>query len=508
MQSCTRAHARAFAAAALAVVAAPAVVAIVIGNNPHQVPDQLSEKDDDYPMSLLYRQYRSTATTATFWLTKGSTGCQALLNEKVPVHTENTERSDDPLLSRHHPIASSYPNLSRHTKHSALKQFLTEEVYEQLRHKTTASGIGLEDIIRAGVSLPHGAYRRGVYAGDAESYDTFQLLFSPMIAQRHKLQGRSDDSKTGTTSTGLAPLQQQPQQLHPPRLAVQLQKFLTNLDPGELSQKQIDPKGDYILFTRMRLARSIQGFRFSPCIARAERRQVEQILRSCFVQWDGTYTPVMELTNKQHSQLVRNQVLFGDPDEHAIAAGFGSDWPDARGFYCDVPWQSASPELIIWCNAKDHIRIISREKGGNVQAVFTRLSQAVWQLESDLNDLGYKFVEHRRLGFLNSSPSDIGTALRASVVIKLVRLGQHPQFEDIVRRLHLEVAAKDGSQRQYSGIFDVGNAEALGKTEVQLINIMIHGVGKLIDLERRLEQGEQITPEDIAANQIGPTSQH
>jgi creatine kinase len=213
----------------------------------------------------------------------------------------------------------------------------------------------------------------------------------------------------------------------------------------------------------------------------------------------GVYTSVMDLTNAQHRLLVRNQVLFGDPDEHAIAAGFGRDWPDARGFYTNVPWQDnvSAPVLIIWCNAKDHIRIISREKGGNVQAVFTRLSHAVWQLESDLHERGYKFVEHRRLGFLNSSPSDIGTALRASVVIKLVRLGQHPHFHDIVQHLHLEVAAKDDSNRQYSGIFDVGNAEALGKTEVQLINIMIHGVGKLIDLERRLEQGEQIGLADV-----------
>lgn len=372
----------------------------------------------------------------------------------------------------------SYPNLTRHTKRSALRQFLSRDVYAQLQDKTTSNGVTLEDTIRAGVSLPHGAYRRGVYAGDAESYDTFRLLFAPIIAERHNL------------------LHTEIYVRH--EAAVRLQKFKTNLDPMKLLEKQIDPNGDYILYTRMRLARSIEGFLFSPCIQRADRRQVEHIVRSCVDGWGGSYTSVMDLTNKQHSKLVRNRILFGDPDEHAIAAGFGRDWPDARGFYCDVSWKaSASPNLIIWCNAKDHLRIISRAKGGNVQAVFSRLSKAVLQLETDLHALGYRFVEHRRLGFLNSSPSDIGSALRASVVIKLVRLGKHPQFEDIVRRLRLEVAAKDDSNRRYSGIFDVGNAEALGKTEVQLINIMIHGVGQLIDLERRLEQGKTIDIEEI-----------
>jgi creatine kinase len=369
---------------------------------------------------------------------------------------------------------------------------------------TTANGVGLEDLIRAGVALPHGGHRRGVYAGDAESYDTFSLLFAPIIAQRHNInqqqQQKKDDGTGSSSSSSSDNMETDPTvPLQPRRTAVHLQKFRTNLNPGELSQHQIDPTGDYILFTRMRLARSIAGFRFSPCITRAERRLVEHIVKQCVCQWEGSYTSVMDLSNKQHSQLVRSRILFGDPDEHAIAAGFGRDWPDARGFYCDVEygqWEAVSPKLI-WCNAKDHIRIISRDKGGNVQAVFSRLSQAVWELEANLHELGYQFVEHRRYGFLNSSPSDIGTALRASVVIKLVRLGQHAQFGEMVRRLHLEVAAKDESNRQYSGIFDVGNTEALGKTEVQLINIMIHGVSQLIDLERRLEQGEQISLNDI-----------
>jgi creatine kinase len=97
------------------------------------------------------------------------------------------------------------------------------------------------------------------------------------------------------------------------------------------------------------------------------------------------------------------------------------------------------------------------------------------------------------LGFLNASPANIGTALRASVYVKLVLLGQQPGFEALVRRLRL-IPRSDYPQndKRYTGIFDIANAEALGKTEVEVINVMIRGVAKLIELEKRLEKGEDL----------------
>lgn len=356
-----------------------------------------------------------------------------------------------------------------------LREFLTKEVYHQLRDKTTANGVTLEDLIRAGVCLPYGANPphgiAGVYAGDAESYTTFDALLNPIIEAHHKAATR-----------------------------VRLQRFRTNLNPDGLLQRRLDPKGEYILYTRMRLARSIAGFRFAPCIERGERRAVERLFRDCVSDWKegGEYVSVMDMTNKQHDELVRRQLLFADPDDYVVSAGLARDWPNARGIYCDT-WKD-TPNVMIWCNAVDHIWIISNTKGGDVQGVFTRMSKAVWALETSLKQRGHCFVEDKRLGFLNTSPADIGTALRASVYIKLIRLGQHKGFQDLMRRLHLEARAEEYSQsenKRYTGIFDIGNAEALGKTEVQLINIMIHGVAVCIDLERRLENGEKLDLDEV-----------
>jgi creatine kinase len=120
-------------------------------------------------------------------------------------------------------------------------------------------------------------------------------------------------------------------------------------------------------------------------------------------------------------------------------------------------------------------------------------------LEASLEKRGYGYAADERLGFLNTSPENLGTALRASVFVKLVRLGQQPGFDDLLARLRLESSTrfKNANESKYTGIFDIANSERLGQSEVQLINTMINGVGRLISLEKKLEKGERINLDEI-----------
>jgi creatine kinase len=426
------------------------------------------------------------ASLATTFTAAAAICYEEEIHEKRPLceakteHPAATQTTADTEAKTEHPAATqaaadtdSYPNFSRHGKQSLLKQYLTEEVYNNLKDLRTANGVTLEDLIRSGVSLPWGAKPprgiSGVFAGDAESYHTFSDLLNPLIDEHHK-----------------------------PTYRVRLQRHKTNLNPAQLLKQQLDPEGAYILYTRLRLARSLAGFAFAPCIDRAARRQIERLFKECVEDWKNTstgatgkYVSIMEMSNEQHEDLIQRQILFPDPDDFAVAAGLARDWPDARGIYCD-DWRD-TPAIMMWCNAEDHFWIVSTSKGGDVQNVFTRLTEAVWALETSLGDRGYGFEEDRRLGFLNTSPANIGTALRASVITKLVRLGSHPGFFEFIKKLRLEAKAEyEGTDKHYTGIFSIANAEALGKSEVTLINIMIKGVGQLIELEKRLEKGEAI----------------
>mmetsp|Transcript_21900 Transcript_21900/g.62096 ORF Transcript_21900/g.62096 Transcript_21900/m.62096 type:complete len:462 (-) Transcript_21900:48-1433(-) len=397
----------------------------------------------------------------------------------MPIHIVACEEGVDP----------SYPDLSRFGQHSYLKRYLTPEVYKELKDKKTPSGVTLEDLIRSGVSLPWGARPPrgcGIYAGDAESYQVFSKLLVPILEDYHHFRMVPRRSKvTNVTPRG------RPNPL--------LRRQVTNLNPNYVLQQQLDPDGQYVLHTRMRVARSIKGFRFSPVISREERRQLEDVFRECVADWKddpeigGNYLRVMDMSNEQHADLIQRHILFHDPDEYSISAGMGRDWPDARGIYLN---SIEDPSLIVWVNFEDHFRVISTSRGGDLLGVFTRLTKLLSSLDMSLRSRGHYYSMHPRLGFLNPSPENLGTALRASVFVKLPRLGHQPGFEDLLDRLRLEVSSRFNDEKS-SGIYDIANAERLGQSEVQLINTMINGVGILISLEKKLENGETVNLEDV-----------
>ena len=60
-----------------------------------------------------------------------------------------------------------------------LKKYLTEDVYNSLKDKKTASGFTLGDLINSGLQNLDSS--NGVYAGDEESYTLFADLLNPMI---------------------------------------------------------------------------------------------------------------------------------------------------------------------------------------------------------------------------------------------------------------------------------------------------------------------------------------
>lgn len=446
--------------------------------------------------------------------------CDTLLPVSVK-HRQPTTACDNfftaPKSKANKPVDPSFPDLSRFGSHSYLKRYLTPEVYAKLKDKTTSNDVTLEDLIRSGTCLPWGANPpRGtaVYAGDDESYDVFADLLVPVLEDYHHfrlVQNKKRNNKTTTTTTTTAPNEP----VSPRRRSEgMLRRQFTNLNPTYVLQQKLDPTGDYILQTRMRVARSIKGFPFSPVISRAQRRELEQLFVECVEEdWNnpedaeddifndsglrgGTYIRVMDMTNEQHDDLIARHILFHDPDEYNISANIGRDWPDARGIFLN---NVEKPDLVMWVNKEDHLRIFSMSNGGDLLAVFTRLSRALTKLEESLKKRGYSFCVHPRYGFVNTSPENLGTALRASVFVKLYRLGQQPGFDELLDRLRLEASSrfKNAKSPRYSGIFDIANAERLGQSEVQLINTMINGVGRLIDLEKRLERGEKVNLDEV-----------
>merc|ERR1719305_188946 len=147
------------------------------------------------------------------------------------------------------------------------------------------------------------------------------------------------------------------------------------------------------------------------------------------------------------------------------------------------------------------------EMGGNIPSVFARfcdLSNAI-KASAEANET--KLMWNESLGFMGTCPSNLGTGLRASVMVTLAEFNKLMEGDNQADKELLEEVCSSydlqprGSAGEHSpavgGKFDVSNKQRLGYSEVQLVQKMIDGVTKVIELEEFLAAGG--TPAQVRA---------
>ena len=111
-----------------------------------------------------------------------------------------------------------------------------------------------------------------------------------------------------------------------------------------------------------------------------------------------------------------------------------------------------------------------------------------------------KFSHDEHLGYITSCPTNLGTALRASVHIKLPKLCKDKvKFEEIAAKYFVQIRGIHGEHTETDdGIFDISNRRRLGRSEAQLVQDMIDGVHAMIDAEKACDD----TPVAAATEEV------
>ena len=340
-----------------------------------------------------------------------------------------------------------YPNFTKEHK-SLMAKYLSKEVFEELKDLKTTNGFTLEKAIKSGIDNPDSGI--GVYAGDIESYTVFGALFDPIIEEYHGFL-KSDMHKS-------------------------------NLNPDDLNAPNLDLKNEYIVSTRIRVGRNLADFPLGPAISKEQRDEVESVVSSALNSLEGSlegkYFPLLGMSEEDRLSLVQDHFLFKAGDRFLESAGLNRDWPSGRGIY-----HNNEKTFLVWINEEDELRIISMQKGGDIREVFLRLTQAIKELEKMMK---FAFSEH--LGYITSCPTNLGTAMRASVHIALPKLAKDmKKFKAIADKYHLQIRGVHGEHSQSEGgIYDISNKRRLGVTEVQCVQDMYDGVKALIEYEKAL----------------------
>ena len=174
----------------------------------------------------------------------------------------------------------------------------------------------------------------------------------------------------------------------------------------------------------------------------------------------------------------------------------GRHWPDARGIF-----HNNDENLFVWVNEEDQMRIVSMEKGDNVKRIIERFAKATSTIQTCLKAEGYDFMHSDHLGWILTCPSNLGTGLRAGAMVKVPLVSGRADFKQTLAKMGLQARGTAGvDSASTGGTWDISNADRLGKSETQLVNIFIEGVAQIIQWEQKLEAGENIDAEWNAAS--------
>lgn len=384
------------------------------------------------------------------------------------------------------------PDLSKH--HSTLADVLKKKpgLYATLRERRTGLGVGLGRCVKVGIdNCGHSMVKTmGIVAGDEECYETFRELFDGTIERHLDIGG---------------PVRH----VHPELRGL--------LDRG-LTSTRMDPTARYVICTQARASRCLRGFRFPPAMSRDERMEVERLISRAVLQLPeplaGRYLPLRGsdtyapqpggMSTDDEETLSTAGLLFEAPDSTLqLCSGVGRHWPAGRGVFVNQ-----KECFSVWVNEQDHLRAAATRRDDDLQSAFRQLANGLECIRQSLACGGNEevFACSDRLGFLTSSPVNLGTAMQVIVKIQLPLLAQHQantprswRAWTTAQGVHIRnVCNYVGTQ--VTNVFELSNGARLGCSEVQIVNLLVEVVSRLVQMEQRLEAGHPI--EDLLAKGV------
>ncbi len=228
---------------------------------------------------------------------------------------------------------------------------------------------------------------------------------------------------------------------------------------------------DVVVSSRVRLARNIQKYPFTvKCSEKDFNKIIEDIKETTpSLGYGLKFIDLKDIDDITKISLV---------EKHVISPDFGMK-DNANGAILI----NDDENICIMINDEDHIKLQVFSSGLDLQ----NLKNLIVEIDEKLGDL-VTYSYSKQFGFLTVSPVNVGTGMKASVMVHLPALtltGNIAKVLHIVNNFGMNIRGVygDGSQSQ-GDIYQISNNQTLGLTEDEIIKNITTIVDKVIEQER------------------------
>ena len=221
--------------------------------------------------------------------------------------------------------------------------------------------------------------------------------------------------------------------------------------------------------SRIRLARNWQDYRFSHRLSAAEATELIGSLK------DG----LSGIGETVHETFTANALSeFSEISRAAMR--------ERRLFNSGIASKKApvglivseSEDVSIVLNGDDHIRMQFISPNMHLNALWDRANRV-----DDFVNERFPYAFDDKYGYLTTYPTNVGTGMRANIVLHLPALSQGKQFQnllDSITRFGVTIRGVYGEGQENCGaLYDVSNAKTLGLSEKGIIDLVTKAASEL-----------------------------
>ena len=164
-------------------------------------------------------------------------------------------------------------------------------------------------------------------------------------------------------------------------------------------------RSDVVISTRIRLARNLNGYPFPHLMSQAQMKEVNEKVRDALI---GGNTALRDRFRYIEAEKLSPVELASLAGRHLISPEFAGK-PDGRAILL-----MDDESVCIMLNEEDHVRIQVMGSGMQLEKAYDMADKIDSILDETLN-----FAFDEELGYLTSCPTNLGTGMRASLMLHL-----------------------------------------------------------------------------------------
>lgn len=233
---------------------------------------------------------------------------------------------------------------------------------------------------------------------------------------------------------------------------------------------------DVVVSSRIRLARNINGIPFPSKMTAEQFEKVNLMVRDAIATYSDN--PCVKDLKYIEMNNVPEIERFAMVERHIISKKFALNYQNRAILI------SNDESVCVMLGEEDHIRIQVLTSGFSLDEAYEKANAI-----DDVLCKGLDIAFDKRIGFLTECPTNLGTGLRASVMLHLPLLeanNEIPNFIDTISKVGFTVRGMYGEgTKALASLYQVSNQITLGLSEQTAIENIKILANQLVDKENK-----------------------